>query len=714
MIRSGPGSDLGGLDALMTEVMRDTGASIGLLYLFPPGDEVLWLTLVSGASPRVAAPWARAPLGLSSPIVDAVQQRNPVWLGSQGDMSSRYPQLGIVVPYDFMLAAWPVASGGRVWGGIALLWPVRHPPRLRPRDNEAMSVFCRKAAEALERAHDRGQPLLPPPEPLPLPVAPGRTDPARATAALRFTERLPVGCCELDLDGKVTFVNPAGADLVGVAPPDLMGNYPWEVLHWLNGPVCEDHYRYAVITRRSTSFIAVRPPDTQLLFELYPGGSGISVHITADGGQAGGPPGGHETSLERVTSQKAAAEGEAIGAMGLYHLTHMSAVLAEAVGVQDVVDLAGDQIVPGFGPQGLIILIVEEGRLHAIGQRGYSTEFIDRIDGAPLTFHSPATRALATDAPSFFPTFDDFLRDYPDAPRYQNRSAWAFLPLTASGRPIGSLTLSYDQPRSFPPAERAILTSLAGLIAQALDRARLYDAKHALARALQTSLLPRTLPQVAGLEVAARYLPADRGTDIGGDFYDLVRGRTTVTAAIGDVQGHNTAAAALMGQVRTAVHAHANADTPPGELLGRTNVLLADLDPGLFTSCLIIRLDLAHHRVHLASAGHPPALLRHPGGATEVLRVPPGLLLGVEPDGEYPTTEIALPPGSVLALYTDGLVEVPGTDIDDITDDLALRLGRDQSPDLDQLADALIRHAEQSAPRLDDIALLLLRREAGT
>ncbi|MFI6081043.1 SpoIIE family protein phosphatase [Streptomyces sp. NPDC051217] len=697
---SGPGFGLGDLDGLMTEVMRDTDASIGLLYLFPPGAEVLWLTLVSGVSPRVAAPWARAPLDISSPVVDAVHQRHRVWLGSQEEMSSRYPQLGVVVPYDFMLAALPLTSGTRAWGGIALLWPVRRPPRLRPRDSEAISTFCRKTARLLEVAHDRGVPLLPPREPRLLPTPAGRADPSRATAALRFTERLPVGCCELDLDGKVTFINPAGADLVGAGSAALVGNYPWEVLHWLNGPEFEDRYRYAVITRRSTSFTAVRPPDTPVLFELYPGGSGISVHITP----AARPEG--------VAPREATPSGEPVGAMGLYHLTHMSAVLAEAVGVRDVVDLAADQIVPGFGAQGLVLLIAEEGRLRAIGHRGYSTEFINRIDGEPLTFPSPAARALATDVPTFFPTFADFLREYPDVPRFQNRSAWAFLPLTASGHSIGSLTLSYDQPRAFPPAERALLTSLAGLIAQALDRAHLYDSKHALAHALQTSLLPRALPRVPGLDVAARYLPAGHDTDIGGDFYDLVRGTTTITAAIGDVQGHNTAAAALMGQVRTAVHAHANADTPPGELLARTNLLLMDLDAGLFTSCLIVRLDLIHHRVHLASAGHPPALLRHPDGATEVLRVPPGILLGVDPDGEYPTTEIPLPPGSVLALYTDGLVEIPGTDIDDITDDLALRLGQDQSRDLDEVADALIRHAEESAPRLDDIALLLLRRRA--
>ncbi|WTL22942.1 SpoIIE family protein phosphatase [Streptomyces sp. NBC_01506] len=683
----------------MTEVMRDTGASIGVLYLFPPGVDVLWLTLVSGVSPRVAAPWARAPLDIPSPMADAVRRGHPVWLGSQEEMSARYPQVGLVVPYDFTLAVLPVTGGPRTWGGIALLWPVRHPPRLRPHDSEAISTFCRKTARLLEVAHDLGRPLLPPREPRILSTSSGEADPSRAAAALRFTERLPVGCCELDLDGRVTFINSAGADLVGTGWAALVGNYPWDVLRWLNGPAFEDRYRFAVITRRSTSFTAVRPPDTPLHFQLYPGDGGISVHITP-------------SRQEGATPREAAPSDEPVGAMGLYHLTHMSAVLAQAVGVQDVVDLAADQIVPGFGAQGLVLLMADEGRLRIIGHRGYSTGFIDRIDGEPLTTHTPAARALSADAPTFFPTFTDFRHEYPDAPRYRNRSAWAFLPLTASGRSVGALVLSYDQPRAFAPAERALLSSLAGLIAQALARARLYDAKQALAHALQTSLLPHALPRIRGLDVAARYLPADHGTDIGGDFYDLVRGTSSITAAIGDVQGHNTAAAALMGQVRTAVHAHATADTPPGELLARVNTLLTELDAGLFTSCLIARLDLTHHRVHLASAGHPPALLRHPGGATEVLRVPPGLLLGIDPDREYPTTEFPLPPGSVLALYTDGLVEIPGTDIEDITNALALRIGQDQSRDLGRLADALIHDAEQSAPRLDDIALLLLRRRA--
>jgi serine phosphatase RsbU (regulator of sigma subunit) len=164
-----------------------------------------------------------------------------------------------------------------------------------------------------------------------------------------------------------------------------------------------------------------------------------------------------------------------------------------------------------------------------------------------------------------------------------------------------------------------------------------------------------------------------------------------------------------MGQVRTAVHAHATAGASPGDILTRTNRLLTDLDPGLFTSCLIAKLDLARHRAHLATGGHPPPLLRHPDRRTEVLDVPPGLLLGIDENAEYSTTEIALPPGAVLALYTDGLVEVPGADITDTTDGLARRLADCEDPHLDDITDCLVHHADGSAARTDDVALIVVR-----
>ncbi|QOV41283.1 SpoIIE family protein phosphatase [Streptomyces ferrugineus] len=681
--------------------MRGTDASVGLVYVLPPGERVLRLVLVAGVPAQIAAPWARIPVDARIPVADAIRDRRLVWLPSQEEMARRYPRVGIVLPYDFMLAAAPITTDTDTCGGLVLLWPVGHPPGLSPTQHEAIATFCRDAGGILRQAEGGGclpfsvdEPrVLPPPHPQ------GEADPARARAALEFTHRVPVGCCSLDLDGRITFVNPAGADLVGTG--DLLGKLPWEVLPWLRDPAFEDRYRQAVVTRRPTSFTALRPPDTWLSFRLYPDESGISVHIT---------PAPIGSTVAEPSPGPTQPVGATVGATSLYHLTHLAVTLTEAVGVGDVVEMTGDQLVPAFGPTALALMAAEEGRLRIIGYRGYSAELVARFDGAPLTSETPAVRVLTTGVPGFFASFADLKRAYPPAVHQDGMASWAFLPLIVSGRPVGSLVLAYDRPRSFPPSERAVLTSIAGLIAQALGRARLYDAKHSLAHTLQTGLLPRTLPAVPGLDVAARYRPAGHGMDIGGDFYDLIHDTpTTAVAAIGDVQGHNTEAAALMGQVRTAVHTHATVGTAPAELLARTNRLLTDLDAELFTSCLIARLDLAHHRAHLATAGHPPPLLRHPDGRTEALDVPTGLLLGIDPEADYPGTEISLPPGAVLVLYTDGLVEVPGTDIGDSTRRLARHLARETAHGLDDLADSLLHHADRSAPRSDDVALLLIR-----
>ncbi|MFF5970375.1 SpoIIE family protein phosphatase [Streptomyces sp. NPDC012769] len=709
------------MDAVVADVMRQTEASIGLLYLQVPGERMLRLALVSGVSPEIAAPWVRVPADAPIPVADAIRDRRLVWLGGQQEIARRYPRVGIVLPYDFMLAAAPLADPeagtdtgtDTVWGGIVLLWPIWHAPELDARERTALDDCCRRSARLLRRAAEQDPPVPPPAEPRVVhPARPSESDPALGAAAVDFAERLPVGCCALDLDGRITFINTAGAELVNAGAAALLGRRPWEVLLWLNDPDFEDRYREAVVTRRPTSFTAVRRPATRLLFELYPDVTGVSVHISELTAQ---PPTEAATGATTGTGDTTSVRPvEPVGATAVYQLMHLAASLAEAAGVQDVVELVADQIVPSFGPRGLVLMSADEGRLRIIGHRGYRQEFVDRFDGTPLTAEVADAQVLATGVPVFFPTYEALRRAHPHAPRYEGRNAWAFLPLIASGRPVGSLILSYDRPRPFPPAERALLTSLAGLIAQALARARLYDAKHSLAHSLQTGLLPHGLTPLPGVAVAARYLPAGHGMDIGGDFYDLVHATpTTVIAVIGDVQGHNTTAAALMGQVRTAVHAHATAGASPGDILARTNRLMADLDPDRFTSCLIAEFDLVLGRLRVATAGHPPPLLRHPDGRTEVLDVPPGLLLGigVTADADYRTTELPWEPGSVLALYTDGLVEAPGSDIGTAMADLAERLGRSRARDLDDLADDLISHVTDAAHRTDDVALLLVQRE---
>lgn len=697
-----PAVDVGAVDAALTETVRRTGAAIGALYLLSPDEQVLHLEALYGAPAEFAAPWTRVPVAAPAPVADAIRQDRLVWVGTHEKMAGSYPRTAVALPYPLALAAAPV-TGIRRWGSLLLLWPATRPPRMTRRERSHITSACRNLARLLEEAAEAGSPVHGR-GPRILPVTAGRPVATPALAAADFAERLPGGSCSLDLEGRITFLSSGAAELLGGDAGQLLGTLPWQSLPWLDDPSYEDRYRAAVISREPVAFTACRPPDRWLDFHLFPDASGISVRILPSDEEA-------PASLRPTRSLHTASPARA---GQLYQLVHLAAALTEVVGVQDVVDLIADQIMPAFGAQGLVLSAADAGRLRITGHRGYPSQVVERLDGLPLdTSFTPAGRTLTTGTPSFFSDPEEMRRIYPEAPMISGKQAWAFLPLIISGRPVGCCVLSYDHPHAFTAEERAVLTSLAGLVAQALDRARLYDTKHQLAHGLQQSLLPHNLPRVEGLRVAARYLPATRGMDIGGDFYDLlVLGDTAAAAVIGDVQGHNVAAAALMGQVRTGVHAHATLGTAPDQVLFRTNRLLIDLDPGLFTSCLYAHLDLAGGRLCVATAGHLPPLLRLPGRRTVPLDVSPGPLLGVDPDATYPLTEIPLTPGLMLALYTDGLVESPGVDLDDSVVRLARCLDRADDRDLDLAIDTLLKEVRPTGQNADDIALLLLQAGA--
>jgi serine phosphatase RsbU (regulator of sigma subunit) len=348
-----------------------------------------------------------------------------------------------------------------------------------------------------------------------------------------------------------------------------------------------------------------------------------------------------------------------------------------------------------------------------LGHHGFpDTRVVLKYDGLPLTVRTPGAHVMAEGVPAFVESRQQMERLFPELPVIPaGLNAWAYLPLVATGRPVGICILAYAEPHGFSAEERAVLTSLGGLVAQALERAQLYDAKHRLAHGLQQALLPESLPTLPGFRTAARYLPATQGMDIGGDFYDLVASRPLPAAVIGDVQGHNVTAAGLMGQIRTAVRAYTAVGQEPEEIMLSTNRLLIELGSELFASCVYLRLDRERGKAVMARAGHPPPLLLRPDGKVRVLDLAGGPLLGITASARYPTTEVELAPGSLLALYTDGLIEYPGVDIEDALADLCGRLAEVGNRPLDEVADHLVRHSTAARERIDDVALLLLRAE---
>jgi PAS domain S-box-containing protein len=278
------------------------------------------------------------------------------------------------------------------------------------------------------------------------------------------------------------------------------------------------------------------------------------------------------------------------------------------------------------------------------------------------------------------------------------------VPLMARGEVLGTLSLYRTiNTRSFDEHDRILAAELAARAAICVDNARLYGRERTAALTLQRSLLPRTPVHHEGLDVAARYLPAL--SEVGGDWYDVLplsRGRTGLI--VGDVMGKGVQAAAIMGQLSTATRALARLDPPPAELLGHLDDIAGALGDAIAT-CVYAVCDPRHGSCELSSAGHLPPVMIRPDGRADLLEIPGGVPLGV---GGVPfaTLRQELPPGSLLALYTDGLVESRSQPIDTGLDTMT-RLLQGPPHSLERTSDMLLS-ALRPEPD-DDVALLLVR-----
>jgi serine phosphatase RsbU (regulator of sigma subunit)/CHASE3 domain sensor protein len=318
-------------------------------------------------------------------------------------------------------------------------------------------------------------------------------------------------------------------------------------------------------------------------------------------------------------------------------------------------------------------------------------------------------------------------RDPHDADRllaYGMRSMIA-APLYAHGVLTGAITFWRSRGTApFSHDDLADAGEIAAMTAIALDNARRYDRERTTAVALQRSLLPQYLPGHPAVEIASGYLPADTEAGVGGDWFDVIPlSGARVALVVGDVVGHGIHAAATMGRLRTAVRTLADVDLPPDELLTQLNDVVIHLTgsdrPGtaaaraapaeLTATCLYAIYDPVSCRCTLASAGHPMPFVITPGTTAELVTADPGPPLGI---GGLPfeTIELDIPPGSVLALYTDGLLHSLRGDIGQAFAELRSALSM-PAASLEAARDTVIGAMLTSRPD-DDVALLFARTRA--
>ncbi|MFB6893226.1 SpoIIE family protein phosphatase [Kitasatospora sp. NPDC056327] len=280
--------------------------------------------------------------------------------------------------------------------------------------------------------------------------------------------------------------------------------------------------------------------------------------------------------------------------------------------------------------------------------------------------------------------------------------------------PAGPLVLSVDlgDRRPFTAEDGLLLSLLAGRLAQGLTRAHQTDQQRETAIALQRAILgPAALP--AGF--AARYEPAIRPLEVGGDWYDtmtLPDGRIGIV--VGDCVGRGLEAASVMGQLRSACRALLLQDHAPARALSALDTFAATIPGALCTTVFCAVLDPVGGGLRYSSAGHPPGVLALPGGSTVLLEGGRSLPLGVRPGLPRPEAAVALPPGAILMLYTDGLVERRGVPLTEGIESAARALHAGAGLPLDDLAEHLTVSLAPARGYGDDVALLLYRHGAGS
>ncbi|MEU1091410.1 PP2C family protein-serine/threonine phosphatase [Streptomyces sp. NPDC005576] len=268
--------------------------------------------------------------------------------------------------------------------------------------------------------------------------------------------------------------------------------------------------------------------------------------------------------------------------------------------------------------------------------------------------------------------------------------------------------------RNSAPASAAdLLGTLQQLTARARQEVELHQARVELAEALQRTMLPGALPSVPGLQTAARYQPTHHGLDIGGDWYDgFALPDGALGFAIGDVQGHDVEAAAVMGQIRIAMRAIAGSISDPGEVMRRTNDLMMAVTAPLFATCTFLRVDPAGQELHSARAGHVASVWATVDGRSGIAEGPGGLPLGIMGGEVYPVTRRRLDVPGAVVLLTDGLVEGPSLDLDEGLDAIRRLVSAHVTASAEELAQTVLGAADMTGHE-DDVAFLVLRHGGG-
>jgi len=405
-----------------------------------------------------------------------------------------------------------------------------------------------------------------------------------------------------------------------------------------------------------------------------------------------------------------------VTARRLQALQRVTAALATAVTTDDIAQVIVRDGISLLADHGVAAMVdAERHVLRTWTSSGFPAEISRAYGVVPLDSEMPIAAAVRSGAPIIAQTQHEAVTQSPaTADTYvatRTRSSLV-VPARVDDRPIGALGLGFTREGAIDEETVAFATTLADLMGQALLRGAQYEHHAHVAEVLQRSLLPR-LPDIPGLELAAVYAPADQGAQVGGDWYDVIDlGDRRTCLVIGDVMGHDVRAAAVMGQLRAAVHCYAGIGQTPAQVLRQLDRLVDELDDIDLVTCLCAVLDASGHRLTIATAGHLPPMTSGGGVPTTSLPVPVQPPLGAG-SGDYSEHTYSLAPGALLTFFTDGVVETRTHSIDDGIARLAAFLDAGAGQPLSRLLVGAVEHMAAYTRSEDDAAILLVRATGG-
>jgi len=531
----------------------------------------------------------------------------------------------------------------------------------------------------------------------------------------RVLEAMSAAFYSVDSDWRFTYVNAEAERLLGRPRDELLGGVLWELFPAALGTDFETYYRGAAEDGRAVSFEAYYPPPLDGWYELrvWPSPDGLAVYFLD------------------ITARRAAQARVAAATRQARLVADVTTGLSDTLDAEEAVARLAPMLVPELADWCLITLVDDDGGLRDVGWAHADEDMQEtarkysEVRLPALTSRSFVSEAMRTGQPQVIThdataAFEGVLttEEARALLRVLAPKTAAILPMQARGRTVGLLSIFSGPGREpYDASDLAVARDVAARAALALDNARLFQQQRQLAEELQRSLLTPP-PEPDHMQVVVRYVPAAQAAQVGGDWYDaFLQPDGATVLVIGDVVGHDTAAAAAMGQVRGLLRGIAfTTGEGPAEVLTRLDAAIEGLQVSTTATAVVARLEQTDDErergiTHLrwSNAGHPPPMALLPEGEVLVLGgVDADLLLGFDAASERAESKVTLDRGTTVLLYTDGLVERRGQSLDEGLHRLRDELAALAHLTLDELCDELLARLTPSTND-DDVALVAVR-----